>query len=45
MVHLEDRKEEIIADYEYGASISFLSRKYRCAYNTMNNILKKWGVK
>ena len=45
MVHLEEKKEQIIEDYNNGASISFLARKYKCAYNTMKKILIAWGAK
>jgi len=44
MVHLEEKKESIIDDYSNGASVSFLSRKYKCAYNTMKKKLIAWGV-
>ena len=45
MKHLEARKEEIVEDFNKGLSITKLAEHYLCSYNTMKNILIKWGVK
>lgn len=45
MEHLEMKKDEIIADFTKGLSISKLAKHYKCAYNTMKKTLIEWGVK
>ena len=41
---IDERKDEVLEDYRCGASIYFLSRKYKCTRNTVTSRLKAWGV-
>jgi len=44
MKHLIARKSEIIIDNHYGASITFLSKKYMADPNTIRKYLRQWGI-
>lgn len=45
MVHLEEKKEEIIADFKKGLSVRKLALHYKCSTPTMEKKLREWGVK
>lgn len=45
MTHcIDERKNEVIEDYQCGGGISFICRKYKCTKVTALRRLKKWGV-
>ena len=45
MVHLEEKKDKIIEDFNKGLSVVKLAKHYKCSTPTMEKHLKEWGVK
>jgi len=45
VVHLEEKREDIIKFYNMGMSINKLAKHFKCSSPTMSKHLAAWGVR